>query len=67
MKIAKTIASIIAGALTLYLFVFAFWALMAVSCLQYVDQHGLSSGECRDNVLTRVVAKIYPISLMAKK
>ena len=55
MKIAKTIFNVAIGALTIYLGVFALWLMLAMGCMQYVDQHGWSANECGQDMLTQVV------------
>lgn len=55
MKIAKKVFNVLMGALAIYLGVFALWLMLAMSCLQYVDQHGWSDNECGQDSLTQLV------------
>lgn len=55
MKIAKALLNFVGVALGIYLGVFLVWLMLAMSCLQYVDQHGWSDNECGQDMLTQMV------------
>ncbi len=55
MKIAKRISNVIFGALTIYLGVFVVWLMLAMSCIQYEDQHNAAGQYCGSDTLTQII------------
>lgn len=55
MKVAKALLNFVGIILTVYIGVFVLWLVLAMGCLDYVDQHGWQDNECGQDSLTQMV------------